>query len=499
MKKLFTLVALALVAMSASAKEVIELPEGMGPGVTTAFGNWEWKTVKRLYTGEDVVGDKEKGTATDEGTIYYDASAFDYLVIKYKQCSVKTSFGIQYETKGTAHPQYGAEFYEGKEVIAANTSGVLGVKLDADHKNKCYTIFLQSQGEGSMIIEEIYFGSEAEYQADLAANPVVDWYPETKELSVASATNTWNDASYTEFDPATGKVTIVKNNGAQGWWLGNDADFAYYDYFVLELADVQKAGYLQLNVGTFSEFTDGSYVKLVTLPAKDANEKRLISQIMIQGGEGTTFTIKKAYFATAEYVRDNGIHDEVVYGDTQELSLANLGAGWNSEYDAATATISVTGEEGGKGWWVKPADYSHFDNFVVEFETTTSAGKVVVEYVDPDELQQAPALAPKAEAPASTETVFGVGATCVVVPLDATGKSAVQQLYVMGTQDATFKLKKAYVAVASATPEAQLGTGINALTINNDVNAPMYNLAGQRVDAQFKGVVIQNGRKFMNK
>jgi len=69
----------------------------------------------------------------------------------------------------------------------------------------------------------------------------------------------------------------------------------------------------------------------------------------------------------------------------------------------------------------------------------------------------------------------------------------------MGTQDATFKLKKAYVAVASATPEAQLGTGINALTINNDVNAPMYNLAGQRVDAQFKGVVIQNGRKFMNK
>ncbi len=493
MKKLFTLVALALVAMSASAKEVLTLPEDMGPGKVTAFGSWEWRDVAKLYSGAEIAED-----ATDEGVIYYDASAFDYLVIKYKQCSVKTNFGVQFNSKGTVG-QWGPELYQSQEVIAANTSGVLGVKLDADHKNKVYKVYLQPQGEGSLIIEEVYFGSEAEYQADLAANPVVDWYPETKELSVASATNTWNDASYTEFDPATGKVTIVKNNGAQGWWLGNDADFAYYDYFVLELADVQKAGYLQLNVGTCSEFTDGSYVKLVTLPAKDANEKRLISQIMIQGGEGTTFTIKKAYFATAEYVRDNGIHDEVVYGDTQELSLANLGAGWNSEYDAATATISVTGEEGGKGWWVKPADYSHFDNFVVEFETTTSAGKVVVEYVDPDELQQAPALAPKAEAPASTETVFGVGATCVVVPLDATGKSAVQQLYVMGTQDATFKLKKAYVAVASATPEAQLGTGINALTINNDVNAPMYNLAGQRVDAQFKGVVIQNGRKFMNK
>jgi hypothetical protein len=28
-------------------------------------------------------------------------------------------------------------------------------------------------------------------------------------------------------------------------------------------------------------------------------------------------------------------------------------------------------------------------------------------------------------------------------------------------------------------------------------NAPIYNLAGQRVDKSFKGVVIQNGKKFI--
>jgi hypothetical protein len=51
MKKLFTLVALALVAMSASAKEVLTLPEDMGPGKVTEFGNWAWRDVAKLYSG----------------------------------------------------------------------------------------------------------------------------------------------------------------------------------------------------------------------------------------------------------------------------------------------------------------------------------------------------------------------------------------------------------------------------------------------------------------
>lgn len=45
-------------------------------------------------------------------------------------------------------------------------------------------------------------------------------------------------------------------------------------------------------------------------------------------------------------------------------------------------------------------------------------------------------------------------------------------------------------------------TGIDNLnaenkTLNN--NAPLYNLAGQRVDKSYKGVVIQNGKKFINR
>lgn len=38
---------------------------------------------------------------------------------------------------------------------------------------------------------------------------------------------------------------------------------------------------------------------------------------------------------------------------------------------------------------------------------------------------------------------------------------------------------------------------VKAATLN--ANAPMYNLAGQQVDAAFKGMVIQDGKKFVNK
>ena len=45
-------------------------------------------------------------------------------------------------------------------------------------------------------------------------------------------------------------------------------------------------------------------------------------------------------------------------------------------------------------------------------------------------------------------------------------------------------------------------TGIEAITTKGtkfNANAPMYNLSGQKVDKSYKGIVIQNGRKFMNK
>lgn len=58
------------------------------------------------------------------------------------------------------------------------------------------------------------------------------------------------------------------------------------------------------------------------------------------------------------------------------------------------------------------------------------------------------------------------------------------------------------------SPDTQIGiwgfeytssAGIETVKAVKDVNAPIYNLAGQKVNNDYKGVVIQNGKKFMNK
>jgi len=60
-------------------------------------------------------------------------------------------------------------------------------------------------------------------------------------------------------------------------------------------------------------------------------------------------------------------------------------------------------------------------------------------------------------------------------------------------------------AVGSSTPTDivpdKSGTGINTIkaTEKNDANAPIFNLAGQKVDKNQKGILIQNGKKFVNK
>ena len=57
-------------------------------------------------------------------------------------------------------------------------------------------------------------------------------------------------------------------------------------------------------------------------------------------------------------------------------------------------------------------------------------------------------------------------------------------------------------------PKSQIGlygfeftstTGINNIVADAkaDVNAPVYNLAGQKVGKSFKGIVVKNGKKFI--
>ena len=89
----------------------------------------------------------------------------------------------------------------------------------------------------------------------------------------------------------------------------------------------------------------------------------------------------------------------------------------------------------------------------------------------------------------------------MVVPLNAAYKDHVQQMWIQGDKGASYTIQKVYFAKASATPEANIGTitGISTVNAALQQNGVRYNLAGQKVDASYKGVVIENGKKMMVK
>ena len=379
----------------------------------------------------------------------------------------------QYKCLGTIG-QWGTEFAQGQSVI--NASGeptYAALALDAAQKKTVNQIAIQAgSAAGSITIDEVYFATADEWEA-VKPKPA-----QTKDM-MASVKGI---SGVTVNDDGTVTCTATDAWHWFGMWLG-DFDASAFDYAVLELAqpsDITTQLAIQHNSG---EDVSGQIPAGETLlKLKLSESKNSIKQMALQNATSGSFTVKALYFATQEYV------DNMAKPTTKNLPLDNLESGWNAEYDAATHTITITGEaDGGKGWWLSSADYSDFDNVVVELDPVTADwGKLVVEYA--------------ADGAAASEVEFYNGATCVVAALDAANKNAVKQIYVMGNAGATYTLKAAYLAVASATPDAQLGTtGIEVVKSVGSDNMVRYNLAGQKVSGSYKGMVIMNGKKFMVK
>ena len=78
--------------------------------------------------------------------------------------------------------------------------------------------------------------------------------------------------------------------------------------------------------------------------------------------------------------------------------------------------------------------------------------------------------------------------------------------FIWKTEDGTESLidetgsKNFYVKLLGGNPEVfDDGTGINNVVSNNTVPTVTYNLAGQRVSKDYKGIVVTNGKKYIAK
>ena len=225
MKKLFTIVAAALCALTVSAKETIP---NFTPSTMT-FGGWSWNTISSLGQGEVI--NNGNGTADDSGVTYFDASDHDYVVFKYSTATcAKMKAIVQYNCKGTAG-EWGPEFNEGSQEFVLNVNGgIMAIELNADYSDKVYSIAMQDPGTpGTVDVTDVYFATEEEY---LAAKAEADKIEKVMVL-----------------DGEGGTHTLAA--GDWGWdskWLGT-TDISAFNTAVIEVESV--IGHGKINFEAF--------------------------------------------------------------------------------------------------------------------------------------------------------------------------------------------------------------------------------------------------------
>lgn len=206
----------------------------------------------------------------------------------------------------------------------------------------------------------------------------------------------------------------------------------------------------------------------LTLTAETANEIKTNGKMRVQGIDAK---VTKVTFTTAEDYEETGINvDFDEYGNILASVFEGLG-----DNDKIVFTYTTTGEltndKGSIVGWGVGTIKSLAGNVTVTDIPATKVGdnEVTVLYKD---------LKPALEDVADTYGRQGIN----------------WNMWSQGNSVNTRKSVTIYKVKSS--------TGINSIkTADKIVNpdAPLYNLAGQRVSKSYKGVVIQNGHKYFNK
>lgn len=303
------------------------------------------------------------------------------------------------------------------------------------------------------------------------------------------------------FDPATKVITFYNQwDYRPGWWSGvNGVDVSDYDEFVLELDNPDKLK-IQISLEYADTYTEedannndvtkyysttqqGNGDK-ITLTL-DPDHKSALRQIYLQytGSDVSATAPKTVTFKSAYFQNSAPAPDAAVFFDTP----STVSLGWNGDPDKGTVNIvkaSLTDEsksllvpgntlrveyskdpDGGYyqvqvmgSWWTildstkKTADQVTADNAIFNLD-----GNGVLDVV----LNEA-----------DVETLKQQGGVCL-----AGHGIFVQKISIFKT----------------STP-----TGIsNATVAPVTESSKIYNLAGQQVDASYKGVVIKNGKKYV--
>lgn len=453
--------------------------------------------------GEVMVDTKKVGTATVTasfaGNDTYAASSASYTITVQDNRTIPT---LTFANKSyTFNVGDKVEDFTNALTIDPAEAGTTGITYSSDKEwalvdENSGLIVVSTDAAGTATItasyaeNDKYKSAKASYTIEVKKAAVVEdgvFDFTQSENDYGSGVKASSGSSFVENSTwVAGSVTMTTSKGTGSgvrWWLNNDktTELRVYKgsnltisvgegYFInsIELDGVRSG--LKASNGTMNNGTWSGKSQSVTFTA--SNDRKDIKTITVKYTKLETLTTAASGFAT--------------YAAGYDVNFSALGL----------TTYAITLDEANN-----KVSYNRFEGVV-------PAGKaVLVQGTASTSYELTPAEG------AADETF-----TTDLKASDGTVTAADDKIYAFGTLNGksgfklvsngiTIPVKKGYLELTGTTAAKPtffafdgIGTGISHIEADADLeNAAMYNLAGQRVDKSYKGVVIVNGKKMLRK
>ncbi|MGN1217575.1 MAG: hypothetical protein ACI4TD_06320 [Phocaeicola sp.] len=310
MKKIFTILAVALCALTASAKQVLESTWNPWGETTTVDGSKISFSAAWAGAGFQLAGEEA-----------LDLSDFDYIVVKLAKCTGNANFAIEYTNDGS-------NSLTDANKVATNASGaagaaIVGIPLSVDYSTNVIQMWVQAtQANMEVEITEVYAGTEEEFLADKEANKQL-----TSDISL-TGWGSWGNETHSNTAEGYLKIDFAAAWGGTNLWFGG-FDASEFDYIVAEIEPTDVV--TQLFVQYTNAPTEEGSVKDQTAQAQPgqteisiplyASAKNSIAQVAFQADNAGTVIVKKLYWKAASAT---GINEAIAAPKAQNNVRYNL-------------------------------------------------------------------------------------------------------------------------------------------------------------------------------
>lgn len=349
------------------------------------------------------------------------------------------------------------------------------------------TVTFSTDKEASATITASYAGSDT-YAASSASYTIKVVKPATVEDGVfdfstdfdyGSGVTKTEDGNYyvtTDKTWTAGNVKMVTSGKYRWWKASNGLRFYKGSKFTLSVPD----GYLITNValaGTYAftvdcgNFSNGKWsgaASSIVFNLKENGSGNDVDKITVKYIKTETLTTSAGGYATysADYAVNYSELGLTAYTLTVDESKKTVTAKEFTGVVPAGGAVLVKGTATSTAYTLTPATTEGDTNFATDLKTgaTTADG---TQY----------GFTSKSGTPAFAQVVSGQEIPAKKGYIVLNGASAAKYSICFGDET----------------------TGIQTIEAASAANAAMYNLAGQRVDKAYKGIVIVNGKKYLNK